>query len=212
MEIIRIDSVIPDKTAIKKAKDYLDQGKIIAHPTETIYGLAANIENDKTIKRVFDIKGRDPEKPMSVMLKDVNSIVKLVGTLSQFEKKFINKFLPGPITVILELKKKSNLEFLRNRQTIGIRIPDHTFCRDLLSSIDYPICTTSANKSGYKDPLLAMEIISHFQDDIDLLIDGGMTKSSVPSTIVDLSSKPIKILREGPVSSDDIYRLIEKIQ
>jgi L-threonylcarbamoyladenylate synthase len=211
MEIIRINPINPDKNVLKKTKQFLDQGKIIAHPTETIYGLAASVQNNITMQRVFDIKGRDPEKPMSVMLRDIKAINQLIGTINTFEEQFIKKFLPGPITVILEIRKKTDLLFLKNRKTLGIRIPDHKFCSELLKIINYPICSTSANKSGAKDPLLAMEIISHFQDEIDLLIDGGMTKSNIPSTIVDLSQSPIKILREGPISSDDIYRFIENI-
>ena len=208
MEMYRIDPQNPDKDVVKKTADILKKGAVVAHPTETVYGLAANIYDEAAVQKIYDIKGRRTAKPLSLMVDNITTVEEIVGGISPFARKFMEHFLPGSVTVVLPFKKKVDIPFFENRETIGFRIPDYPFCLELLKEVGVPLTTTSANKSGASNPVLAVEVMTHFNNDIDILIDAGKTENGLPSTVVDLSGDSIKILREGAVPNHIIQEFL----
>jgi L-threonylcarbamoyladenylate synthase len=209
MEIIRINPAKIAANVFDQIKKVLDANGVIGHPTDTVYGLAANVNSEKAVKKIYDLKNRDNDKPLSMMVKDIAMIESITGFLSPFMTYILSKYLPGALTVIIPIHKDISFPYFKDRKTIGFRIPMHNFCLELLQHLNYPITTTSANKSGLKNPELAMEVLSHFGKELDLLIDGGKTKMSMPSTIIEFENDSIKYIREGSISFSEIQKYAE---
>jgi L-threonylcarbamoyladenylate synthase len=204
MKTIRMNPKNPSDKIIEETALSLKKGAVVAHPTETVYGLAANIYDQKSMQKIYDIKGRRTIKPLSIMVDTIDTIEEIIGELKPFERKFLEHFLPGPLTAVLKFRKSTDIPFFKGRKTIGIRIPDYAFCTELLKQTGFPITTTSANKSGMKSAEVAAEVATYFGNDIDLLVDGGRTEDGVSSTVVEFDGENVKILRKGAISSDKI--------
>ena len=188
-----------------KIINMLISGGILAFPTDTVFGLAC-IAEKKAIKKIYKAKGRDFKKPLPMMCSSLK-MIKDVAKVNKSEKKLIEKFTPGPITIIFN--KKENVEdYLSNDlDTIGIRIPDDEFVLDLIDSIKMPLMVTSANISN-QGSLLKWEDV---YDCMDGKIDGIVcedARGDIASSIVDVRNG-IKILREGPISLDQIKEALE---
>lgn len=192
--------------------EILEAGGTIVYPTDTLYGLGANSFNKDAVLKVFKIKKQNRNKPISVIVKDMEMAKKIACIDSKVEK-FLNRIWPGPITVIL--KKKDIIPYILtgNGETIGIRIPKSDFISKLAESLDFPITATSANISGENNLLDSNEIIEKFSNcefSPDLFIDYGEIKNFTASTIVDLSSGTPKILREGIVGKRKIQEVFRE--
>jgi len=185
---------------IAKARKILKCGGVIIYPTDTLYGLGADIFNKKAIQKIFAIKGRDfsarggsasgGQKPISVMVTDWQDIKK-IAVLNKRQEKFMKAILPGPYTIILKKKKIVNPLLTARKDTIGIRMPDSIICQKLTKNL--PITTTSANLSGQKTTLSGRKLAKIFGNKVDLILLGKKI-SGRPSTIVDLTAFPPKIL------------------
>ncbi len=174
---------------IKKAAAVLKQGGVIAYPTETVYGLGADIFNAKAVRKVFKLKGRNFKKPLSIAVADFKMLKKLVF-LNKANEKILKKLLPGPYTVLLSKKKVVSNLLTAGSKLVGIRMPDHKIARAIIKKAGFPITATSANLSGQK------EIIKY--QNIKLAVDftiRGQCRYKEPSTIIDLVNK--KIIRMG---------------
>lgn len=184
---------------IKKARQIIKRGGVIIYPTDTLYGLGADIFNLEAIKKVFAIKGRNFKKPISVLVSDFKEIKK-IAILNKEQEKIVQGLLPGPFTLILKKKKCVPDLLTAGSQKIGVRIPDSRICRILAKNL--PITATSANISGQKPSLnikkiakiFASKIYSKRGRGVDLLLV-GKNLSGKPSTVIDLTEKPFKILR-----------------
>ncbi|MGC9517563.1 MAG: L-threonylcarbamoyladenylate synthase [Methanomicrobiales archaeon] len=194
MNLIHINSKKPEENVIETVIDILREGGIIIYPTDTVYGIGANIYNENAIKKVYSIKKRDLNKPLSICVSDIDEIYKIAYT-DHNSRKFINKLLPGPYTVILNKKENVPDILTAGSDKIGVRIPDSKIC-SLISS-EFPITTTSANLSGKKVLKSIDEILNEFGEVFDIVIDFGTIKDNKPSTVVDLTCSPPKILRRG---------------
>jgi len=192
MEIIRLNPQNPEESKIRRVIKVLKNDGVIVYPTDTVYGLGANIYSEKAIKKVFKIKGRGYHKPLSVCLSEIGDIEK-IAYLNQKEEE-IKKFLPGPFTIILKKKELISTLLTSGSDKIGIRIPENQICRLITSQI--PITSTSANLSGKPVPNSVDEIINQLGDSIDLIIDGGQVQGA-PSSVIDWTTKPPKIIRKG---------------
>lgn len=191
MKIVRMDPQKPEKRKIERAVNILEEGGVVVYPTDTIYGLGANIFLENAVKKVYSLKGRNYSKPLSVCvseLEDIGKIAHLDGT----EK--IEELLPGPFTIILKKKENVSPLLTAGGEKIGIRIPDNMICRELTRK--FPITSTSANLSGEEVPQSAGEIGKLWGDSVDLVIDGGKLQET-PSTVIDWTTMPPKILRKG---------------
>lgn len=187
----------------------LDEDKLIVFPTETVYGIAGNALNVEVIDKLFQAKKRDYSKPFSLMLSDINKI-KDIAYVSADEEKIINKFMPGPITLIL--KKKDCISDLAtaNSDTVGVRIPNHEIALSILKSVDYPLATSSANISGSVNNSNIEDIINDLENYVDIFIKGNISSNLLASTVAQIKDNEINILRSGIISEYDIEEVIRK--
>ena len=185
------------KLIAKEIAEDLKAGKTVIFPTETVYGLACDVKNNKAVEKIFEIKGRDKTKPLPVMIGKIEDINLLARDIPDIFYKIADKFMPGPITVVL--KKKENISDIitGGLDTIGVRMPNHLFALNLIKELGNPIIATSANLSHNPSPVNAQMAKDDIGDLVDILIDDGDCKEKTPSTIIDISTNEIKILRQG---------------
>ncbi len=183
-------------SALDAAYGVLKSGGIIIYPTDTAYGIGCDADNEDAVSKVHEIKGSDPEKPLSVIVGDFGT-VDFYCESGIWEDIILKKYLPGPFTFIL--KRYRPIAASKNDK-LGIRIPDHLFCQYLAQKFGKPIVTTSANRSGEKTPLRFEEISKDIVEKVDLAIDGGPTKNQSSSIIIDLVEH--KLLRKGEEAID----------
>lgn len=186
------------KEVLKISKDYIKNGKIVVFPTDTVYGIICDATNKKAVAKIFKIKKRQLQKHLPVFVKNIE-MAKNFAKINKKQEKFLKKVWPGKITVILEKKQRKKTKIHGTApKTIALRIPNYGPLNLLLKNIDTPLSQTSTNISG-KEPLQnAKEIIKEFQKEKykpDLIIDTKKLPKSKPSTIIDLTASPPRILR-----------------
>ena len=200
-------------TDIQKAAHLIEQGKIVAFPTETVYGLAADAYNDKVVKSLFKLKNRCCNQPFLIHVKNINQ-AKELAIFDEKAEILAKHFWPGALTLILKKQKKTPLCDLitADTHTVGIRIPDHPMTLLLLEKLQNPITSTSANISGDIHPLRPKMISDKIKQKTSLILDGGTCPLGKPSTILDLTSEEPILLREGSITPVEIMEIIGPIQ
>lgn len=193
--ILKINSKNPQLRLIRKVIDCLSDGGLIAYPTDTIYGIGCDLFNKKAIARIYDIKGKDRQKPLSFICADLKEISRY-AKVTNYAYKTMRKLLPGPYTFILEATNLVPKIMLTKRKTVGIRVPDNPISLSIIRELGHPIISTSVTKPDeklYNDP---EEIHETLKGKLEIVIDGDRI---VPehSTIVDLSEEIPKIVRKG---------------
>lgn len=196
---------------IKKSVEFLKSGKSVVYPTDTAYGLAVNAADGKAVKNLYRIKGRDFKKPVHVVVNSINQAKKFVQ-FNPLAEKLFKKFLPGALTLVLEVKSGiTNLEswmiLSAGTQTLGIRMPKNQTARALVKGLGRPITATSANVSKKPACYSVAEVTEQFKHRRirpDLILDAGQLPKIRPSTIVAFTSQSVKILRQGPISKKRI--------
>ena len=191
--------------SISKAAEVLKAGGLVAVPTETVYGLAANGFLDTAVSKIYEVKGRPEYKPLSLMVKGAETIGTLCEEIPKAAYILADVFWPGPLTIVLKAKKTIPDIVRAGGETVGLRCPDHTQLQELLGAVDFPLAAPSANPSGEKSPVTAAEVLRYFDGRIEGIIDGGECTLGKESTIIDLSKTPYTILREGAVSADEVF-------
>lgn len=193
MKVLKTNIDEVDESIVLEAVNVLANGGVVLYPTDTVYGLGANIFDNKAVKRVFEIKNRSFLKPLSILVRDVESIG-LVAKLSTSQKEIINDHLPGPYTFILNKRKIVPRHITSGLNNVGVRVPDNELaCR--LASI-FPITTTSANLSDDEMLPNPKEILEQLGCEVDLVIDVGDLKSTKSSSIIDLTGFEPKVIRK----------------
>jgi L-threonylcarbamoyladenylate synthase len=190
-----------DDVGIKKTSEIIEKGGIVIFPTDTVYGIGCNPYNIDSIKRIYEIKSREKIKSLPVLAYSVD-IVKKIVVIDNFTEKIIQKYWPGPLTLILELKDQKLKESLNLQNKIAIRIPDSKCTLKLLEKCGL-IVGTSANISGntsYTNPDDCMKNVKNY----DVFLNGGTITSKGESTIIEIENKKIKIIREGALKVEDI--------
>ena len=197
-----------NQSNIKKAKKYLNKNYCIGVPTETVYGLAANAYVDSAVKKVFVLKKRPKNNPLIVHYYDINSLKKDCLINDNFIKLY-KKFSPGPVTYILKLKKDSKISkyVTNNEKTLAVRFPKHTLFKNLLKQLDYPLAAPSANIATKVSAVKAKDVEEEFGSKIKYILDGGVCKVGIESTIVNLIGKPT-ILRLGGLDISKIQKTL----
>ena len=196
MKIFKMNPDHPDKKLINKAIDIMADGGVILYPTDTVYGLGANIFNNDAVKRIYEIKQRERSKPLSILVSNVDSIP-LVAQTSTEQMDIINNFLPGPYTFILP-KRSIVSSFVSANAKVGVRVPAYEIATELASI--FPIITTSANVADEETLPNPQDILKQIGDDVDLLIDVGQLDNLEPSTIIDLSMPNPYLVRRGLIA------------
>ena len=204
LECIEVDPSHPDPSVMEKVANVIKGGGIVAFPTETVYGLAANALSEKAITRVFQIKGRDPDRPIPILIDTKEALWELVADVPQNAENLMNQFWPGGLTIIFKASPKIPSLIMGNSGKIGIRISNCTVAWELVKTVGAPITATSANISGAKSCSTAFEVYESLGNRIDMIMDGGETGGYLGSTVVDVTQKPPKIIREGIIQSKDL--------
>ncbi|MBK9008794.1 MAG: threonylcarbamoyl-AMP synthase [Anaerolineae bacterium] len=188
--------------AINLALDILKDGGLVAFPTDTVYGVGALVFDGKAIESIYTAKNRPIEKAIPVLIADADDMDKVGMDIPDIARRIAARFFPGPLTCIIP-KQPTLPSAVSATATVGVRAPDHEVARSLLRAAG-PMAVTSANISGQPSPSTAEEVFAQLNGRIPLIIDGGKTPGGVPSTVVDCASDEIKILREGPISLEEI--------
>jgi L-threonylcarbamoyladenylate synthase len=193
--------------AIETAADILSRGGVIAFPTETFYGLGVKYNNTAALRRLYEIKQRPHERALPLIIGDRKMLSLIAETITDTEEKLMNKFWPGPLTILFDAK--DNLPELVTAGTgkVAVRIPGKSFALELARKVQFPITATSANISGMLPADSPDNIVKYFGNELDLLIDGGKTGGGKPSTIVDVRGGEIIILRAGVVPPEEFQNL-----
>ncbi|HBX69372.1 MAG TPA: threonylcarbamoyl-AMP synthase [Chloroflexi bacterium] len=191
--------------AIHHALDVLQNGGLVAFPTDTVYGLAAPVYNVESIERLYVVKGRNSTKAIAVLLGSVEDLDKVTVDLCPNAIEVAARFWPGPLTLIVP-RHPDLPEILAPLPTIGVRIPDHPVALALLQAAG-PLAVTSANLSGGENTMTAQQVLDQLGGRIHLILDGGRTPGGVPSTVVDCTSPEPQVLRQGPISLEDIQEI-----
>jgi len=201
-EIVSIDS----PNAIIRANAILRSGGVIAFPTDTVYGVAVPVFDENSITKLHEAKKRPVDKAIPVLIGKTQQLDLVASIIPPAAHKLMEKFWPGPLTLVVP--KHHNLPHnLSAYDTVGVRMPDYHFTLRLLNKTG-PLATTSANISGMENSLSAREVYEQLGGRIDLILDGGHTPGSVPSTMVDFSKKTPRILREGTIPSGVLLNII----
>jgi L-threonylcarbamoyladenylate synthase len=194
--VVKIDPKKPDKEKIASAAKSVREGSLVAFPTETVYGIAANFMDQKAVDDLYSIKRRPKGKPFTVHIADIAAIEALGCRITKEALKLASKFWPGPLTMVLSLGKDMSL---------GFRIPANKIALELIKNAGVPIVAPSANISGHKPPTCAEEVLDELDGKISILIDGGSTDIGVESTVVDMTVAPPRVLREGAIKKEEIF-------
>ncbi|MBU5688731.1 MAG: threonylcarbamoyl-AMP synthase [Candidatus Aenigmarchaeota archaeon] len=198
-----------DEILLNKAIRTLRSGGVIIYPTETVYGLGADATNHSAINKIFEIKRRDKFKPLLIAFSSIEMAKKYVWW-NKYADILAKKYLPGPLSLVLSIKDDSIDENVyQGGIKVGIRIPKNDFALKLISNFNKPITSTSANISGEKPPVKIDDISDEIKNKVDLIIDKGECEVKMPSTIVDVSSYPPRLIREGVIKFDEIKETIE---
>lgn len=202
-EIVKINPEMIEEEKIRTIIRVLRREGIIVFPTETFYGIGANCYSVDTIRKIFRLKGRDFSKPLPVVISDLDMLNTLVDEFPPFFHTLSSHFWPGPLTLILNLSSNFPHQHLGS-STLGVRIPEPAWLRELIREASFPLTSTSANISGEREISSPEEAGRVFWGKVDLIVDGGETKGGYTSTVVDLTSKKPEILREGAIPASKV--------
>lgn len=193
--------------AIESAVALLKEGEIIAFPTDTVYGLASDAFHAPGIIKLFEAKGRDSNKAISILIGSTDQIKSITNHMTKLARKLTEKFWPGGLTVIVP-RKETLPELISTTRNIGIRMPDHLVALELLRTFG-PLATTSANLSGGSNPQSAIDVFDQLNGRVPLILNGGICPGGIPSTVVDCTGDKPVILRLGAISEEAIKAALE---
>lgn len=206
MKTLIINSV--DSSATQTAAEILRCGGLVAVPTETVYGLAAMATNAAAVEKIYDVKGRPETKPISLLVASMEQAEKLCVNIPEAAYALADAFWPGPLTMILKKAPCVPDIVTAGGDTVGVRSPDHTATLDIIRTTGEALAAPSANFSGQPSPVNADEVLEYFDGSIECVIDGGTCNVGVASTIVDLTVKPARILRQGGLEEEQICAVL----
>ncbi|WP_340103776.1 L-threonylcarbamoyladenylate synthase [Rhodohalobacter sp. 8-1] len=191
----------------QKAAELIREGQVVAIPTETVYGLAADATNIQAVRHIFELKGRPPDNPLIVHVAEINQVASFTDDRPDILFKLIDRFWPGPLTFVLS-KKASVLDIITaGLDTVALRMPDHPKALSVIKKTG-PVAAPSANRSGRPSPTRPEHITLDFGDDLPV-IDGGPCSIGLESTVLDLSGYIPTILRPGKITADQIEDMLD---
>lgn len=209
-EIIKIDPAHTE-IAFSHAREVIRSGGVIAYPTETFYGLGADPGNRVAVRRLFEIKGRPADQPILLLMRSADEVKEWASEITRSAGALMEKFWPGPLTLVFAAKPGVMREITAGRGTIGLRAPGNPLTLKLLEVLGSALTGTSANISGGRSPQTAEETAAVIGDTVDLILDGGRTAGGRPSTVMDVRQDPPLLIREGAVPLNDIFASIRHV-
>ena len=206
--IVGIDPAVENPETTRAVAAALLEAAVIAYPTETFYALGAAAFSRRAVERVYRLKKRAADKPLSVLVSDLDMVRDVAGPLPPAFRVLAGEFWPGPLTLVLPAAERLPEFLLGPGRTIAVRIPPLAWLRRLVSETSQPLTATSANLSGEKELADPADVTDAFQGKVDLIVDGGRAPGGLPSTIIDLTSGRPRILREGAIPSARISAIL----
>jgi len=184
----------------------LRRGEAIVFPTETFYGLGADALNAVAVERIVNLKGRNPDSPIAVIIADREMLSQIVDEVSPAAQKLIDRFWPGPLTLVLPAKEGLAAPLLNREGKIGVRVSSHPTATRLARELSRPLTATSANPSGHEPARTIRQARTYFGDHLGVFLDGGTLAGKSGSTVVEVVDDQLRILREGEISSQELER------
>ena len=203
VEIITIDPIHPEK-AFARCREIVSSGGAIAYPTDTFYGLGVDPSNPAAVRRLFEIKKRQPDQPLLLLLADPGDVREWAEEIPPQAEDLMKRCWPGPLTLVFRAKARLSAELTAGTGTIGLRVPGNEQTRALLRFLGHGLTGTSANISGRPSPVTAQDTACAVDDQVDLILDGGRTAGGMPSTVVAVTSGRPRVLREGAIPASVI--------
>lgn len=212
VKILNVDGKSPQIDVIAEAAATIREGGLVIYPTETVYGLGADATSEEAVAKVFVAKARPIENPIPIAVDSIDMAREIIE-LNRSAEVLFERFMPGPLTIVAKAKPKSISKLVTGGTgKVGVRIPNHQVVLKLVEFVGGPITATSANLSGKPAPSTAREAIEQLGKKVDIAMDSGRCKLGKPSTVVDISSGTPKIVREGPISSSELKRILRELK
>jgi L-threonylcarbamoyladenylate synthase len=208
---MKVSARAPQKRLILTAAEALRRGGLVAFPTETVYGLGADAFNADAVRQIFVAKGRPLDNPIIVHIASVADLKALASNVPEVAGKLIERFWPGPLTLILKKAPGVPDDVTGGLDTVAVRMPQNKIALALIKALGHPIAAPSANLSGRPSGTTARHVLQDFAGKIDMILDGGPVAVGVESTVLDLSRKPPAILRPGAITQEDLEPLVGRV-
>ncbi len=194
--------------AIVQALQVLEQGGLVAFPTDTVYGVGAHAFLPEAVERIYHVKGRSLRKAIPLLLDSVDRLGRVAEVIPESALVLAERFWPGPLTIVLPRSPDVPDVVTAGGPSVAVRVPDHDFALRLIGQAGGVLAATSANLSARPDPVTAEEVLGYLEGRIDLILDGGPCSGGVPSTVVDLTRPSPRVVREGAIASEELSQVL----
>ncbi|MCK6628757.1 MAG: threonylcarbamoyl-AMP synthase [Anaerolineae bacterium] len=198
--------------AIKLARRLLREGEVVAFPTDTVYGLGANAFERFAVRQIFAIKERPPDKALPVFIYQIDDLNLVARHVPNVAWPLLQALWPGDLTVVLPKNPALPDEVTAGESTVAVRVPNHPICLELVTQVGRPLAVTSANLSGQPTPTTAQAVAAQLRPRISLILDGGPSPTDQPSSIVDLSVTPPRLLRQGRLTLEMLRQYLPNLE
>lgn len=211
VKIFEVEPDAPRADVITETASTIRAGGLVVYPTETVYGLGADACSAKAIGKIFKLKGRGARKPIPIAVNSLD-MARQVAELTPAAEALFTEFLPGPLMVVAKARLNVSKLLTAGTGKVGIRVPNHQVALKLIEFVGGPITATSANLSGKTAPLTVKEALEQLGKNVDVALDAGKCELGIPSTVVDVTSKRPNVLRKGPISEEEIGKVLGKLK
>jgi len=211
-EILKVENLMRDADNVIKAAKLIQAGEVVAIPTETVYGLAANALDEKAVSKIFEAKGRPQDNPLIVHIDDFSDLEKIVEDVPQNAVKLAEAFWPGPLTMIFKKKDVIPNVVSAGLDTVAVRLPEHMIARAIIYTANYPLAAPSANTSGKPSPTKAEHVYDDMNGKIPAIVDGGSAGVGLESTVVDMTRYPPRLLRPGGITLAQLKSVLGEVE
>jgi L-threonylcarbamoyladenylate synthase len=211
MRRVFVDPGAPQRDAIQEAAMWIRRGGVIALPTDTLYGLAADPFRAEAVARVFEAKGRDADRALPLIAADIAQVIAHLGPLSASAAVLAGRFWPGPLTLLLPAAARLAPDVTGGTGAVGVRVPANDVARAVCAACGHPVTATSANRSGEPATADPDVVEGTLGDRLDFLLDAGVTPGGAPSTMVDVTAAEPRLVRAGAISWDDVIACLKNV-
>jgi len=200
-----------NKIKLERIADTLKDGGLVVFPTETVYGLGGNGLDKNACKKIYEAKGRPSDNPLILHIAEIKQLKELVEEIPEVAKKCMDRFWPGPLTIIFKRSKLVPNEATGGLDTVAIRMPSNEIAHEILKEVYLPIAAPSANLSGRPSPTETKHVVKDLKGRVDIIVDGGHSVVGIESTVLDVTVDPPMILRPGKITLEDLRKIDKNI-